>query len=86
MYFNKNENIICAYVKVSDEEAGMTGGSKNNYKSTYKKVNIMNDNKNIIERTIYINNNKNKYIKFNKKYEPLSNFKFNKKNKYYYKK
>jgi hypothetical protein len=48
-------------------------------------------NKNIIERTIYINNNdnndnndKNKYIKFNKKYEPLSNFKFNKKNKYYY--
>jgi hypothetical protein len=87
MYFNKNENIICAYVKISDEEAGkIGGGSKNNYKSTHKKVNIMNDNKNIIERTIYIHNNKNKYIKFNKKYEPLSNFKFNKKNKYYYKK
>ena len=88
MYFNKNENIICAYVKISDEEVGMPGGSKNNYKSTHKKVNIMNDNKNIIERTIYIHNNdnKNKYIKFNKKYEPLSNFKYNKKNKYYYKK
>ena len=86
MYFNKNENIICAYVKVSDEEAGMTGGSKNNYKSIHKKVNIMNKNKTIIERTIYIDNNNNKNIKFNKKYEPLSNFKFNKKNKYYYKK
>ena len=85
MYFNKNENIICAYVKVSDEEeAGRAGGYKNNYKSIHKKVNIMIDNKNIIERTIYINDNKNKYIKFNKKYEPLSNFKYNKKNKYYY--
>ena len=44
----------------------------------------MNKNKTIIERIIYIDNNKNKFIKFNKKYEPLSSFKYNKKNKYYY--
>ena len=44
----------------------------------------MNKNKTIIERTIYINKNKNKFIKFNKKYELLSNFKYNKKNKYFY--
>ena len=80
-----NDDVICVYIKVSEDEASRTGGgSKNNYKSTNKKVNIMNKNKNIIERTIYIDNNDNKNIKFNKKYEPLSNFKFNKKNKYYY--
>ena len=90
--FYKKNNILCVYVKVPDaapaapESSESSGGSKNNYKSTHKKVNIMNKNKNIIERTIHIDNNdnKNKYIKFNKKYEPLSNFKYNKKNKYYY--
>ena len=54
-------------------------GGINTYKSTHKKVNIMNKNKTIIERTIYIDKNKNKFIKFNKNYEPLSNFKYNRK-------
>ena len=58
-----------------------TGGS-NNYISTHKKVNIMNKNNTIIERIVYIDNNKNKYIKFNKNYELLKSFKYNK--KYYY--
>ena len=58
------------------------GGNKG-YKSTHKKVNIMN-NKKIIERVIYIDNNKNKFIKLNKNYLQLSTFKYNKKNKYYY--
>ena len=44
----------------------------------------MNKNKTIIERIIYIDNNKNKVIKFNKKYESLSTFKYNRKNKYYF--
>jgi len=59
-------------------------GGKNKLISTHKKVNIMNKNKTIIERIIYFDNNKNKVIKFNKKYESLSTFKYNKKNKYYY--
>ena len=61
-----------------------TLGGNTTYKSTHKKVNIMNKNKTIIERTIYIDINKNKFIKFNKNYEPLSNFKYNRKNKYFY--
>ena len=59
-------------------------GGKNKLISTHKKVNIINKNKTIIERIIYFDNNKNKVIKFNKKYESLSTFKYNKKNKYYY--
>jgi hypothetical protein len=59
-------------------------GGKNKLISTHKKVNIMNKNKTIIERIIYIDNNKNKFIKLNKQYELLSNFKYNRKNKYYY--
>ena len=82
MTFDFND-IVCVYVKINDEDSTITGG-KNNYKSTHKKINIMNKNKNIIERTIYIDSNKNKFIKFNKIFEPLSNFKYNKKNKYYY--
>ena len=64
------------------------GGSKtinNRYKSTHKKVNIMNNEK-IIERIIHVDNNKNTFIKLNKEYLQLSTFKFNKKNKYYYNK
>ena len=75
-----NENVICVYVKVGKVK---TGG-KNKLISTHKKVNIMNKNKTIIERIVYIDNNKNKFIKFNKKYESLSSFKYNRKNKYYY--
>lgn len=75
-----NENIICVYVKIGKVK---TGG-KNKLISTHKKVNIMNKNKTIIERIIYIDNNKNKVIKFNKKYESLSTFKYNRKNKYYF--
>lgn len=79
--FSKINNVVCVYVKVGK----VTEGGKNIiYKSTHKKVNIMNKNKTIIERIVYIDNNKNKYIKFNKKYESLSNFKYNRKNKYYY--
>ena len=59
------------------------GGKKN---STNKKVNILNDNNKLIERIVYIDNDKNKFIKLNKKYELLSNFKYNRKNKVYYKK
>ena len=93
MFFNKNSSLIRAYVKVDDSTTATAGGNnknknKNNkYKSTHKKINIMNKNNKIIERTIYINNNNNnnnKFIKLNKKFEQLSNFKFNKKNKYYY--
>jgi hypothetical protein len=51
-----------------------TGGS-NNYKSTHKKVNIMNKNNKIIERIVYIDNNKNKFIKFNKIFQSLKLFK-----------
>jgi hypothetical protein len=58
-----------------------TGGS-NKYISTHKKVNILNKNNKIIERTIYID--KNKYVKLNKTFKPLSLFKYNKKNNYYY--
>ena len=80
LYFD-NDDIICVYVKVGK----VTEGGKNTtYKSTHKKVNIMNKNKTIIERIVYIDNNKNKFIKFNKKYESLSTFKYNRKNKYYY--
>ena len=77
-----NENIICVYVRVPDK--AMPGGKNTTYKSTHKKVNIMNKNKTIIERIVYIDKNKNKFIKFNKKYEPLSTFKYNRKNKYFY--
>jgi hypothetical protein len=63
-------------------------GGNNKYKSTHKKINILNKNNKIIERTIYINDNdndiKNKFIKYNKTFKSLSDFKFNKKNKYYY--
>jgi hypothetical protein len=52
-----------------------------------KKINIMNNKtKKIIQRVIYIDNNKNKYIRLNNKEDLLSNFKYNKKEKYYYKK
>ena len=79
-----NENVICVYVKVGKVDEGKEGGKNTTYKSTHKKVNIMNKNKTIIERIVYIDNNKNKFIKFNKKYESLSTFKYNRKNKYYY--
>ena len=63
----------------------ISGGKNNTYKSIHKKVNILNNKtKTIIERTIYIDNNKNKFIRFNKKYEPLSIFKYNRNNKYFY--
>ena len=79
--FNKQENVISVYVK----EPNITGGKNNTYKSIHKKVNILNNKtKTIIERIIYIDKNKNKFIKFNKNYEPLSNFKYNRKNKYFY--
>jgi hypothetical protein len=58
-------------------------GGSIGYKSTHKKVNIMNNEK-VIERVIYIDNDKNKFIKLNKNYLQLSTFKYNKKNKYYY--
>ena len=84
LLFYTDENIICAYVRVTDGYDPMTGGKNTTYKSTHKKVNIMNKNKTIIERIVYIDKNKNKFIKFNKKYEPLSTFKYNRKNKYFY--
>ena len=65
-------------------QGSKTGGQKI-FNSTHKKVNILNNkNKTIIERIIYIDKNKNKFIKFNKNYEPLSTFKYNRKNKYFY--
>jgi hypothetical protein len=88
--FSKEDNIISVYVKVPEGEvpdgevAATSGGKNNTYKSTHKKVNIMNKNKTIIERIVYIDKNKNKFIKFNKKYESLSTFKYNRKNKYYF--
>jgi len=93
--FSKEDNIISVYVKVPEGEvpngevpegevAATSGGGNNTYKSTHKKVNIMNKNKTIIERIVYIDKNKNKFIKFNKKYESLSTFKYNRKNKYYF--
>ena len=79
--FNKQENVISVYVK----DPNITGGKNNTYKSIHKKVNILNNKtKTIIERIIYIDKNKNKFIKFNKNYEPLSTFKYNRKNKYFY--
>ena len=81
--FFDNENVVYVYVQDTNEDAKQ-GGKNTTYKSTHKKVNIMNKNKTIIERIVYIDNNKNKYIKFNKKYESLSTFKYNRKNKYYY--
>jgi hypothetical protein len=42
------------------------------------------NNEKVIERVIYIDNDKNKFIKLNKNYLQLSTFKYNKKNKYYY--
>ena len=80
--FSNKTNLIRVYVK---DVKDVKGGGNNKYKSMHKKINIMNDKK-IIERTIYIDNNKNKFIKINKQYENLSNFKYNKKNKFYYKK
>ena len=80
--FSKEDNIISVYVKVDEESDVIRGGKNTTYKSTHKKVNIK--NKTIIERIVYIDKNKNKYIKFNKKYELLSTFKYNRKNKYYY--
>ena len=80
--FNKEQNVIYVYVKVDEVDEGKGGGKNTTYKSTHKKVNIK--NKTIIERIVYIDKNKNKYIKFNKKYELLSTFKYNRKNKYYY--
>jgi hypothetical protein len=80
--FSNKTNLIRVYVK---DVKDVKGGGNNKYKSMHKKINIMNDKK-IIERTIYIDNNKNKFIKINKQYENLINFKYNKKNKFYYKK
>jgi hypothetical protein len=80
LIYSKDTSLIRVYVKEV-----VKGGGNNKYKSMHKKINIMN-NKKIIERTIYIDNNKNKFIKINKQYENLSNFKYNKKNKFYYKK
>ena len=79
--FDNTDNIICAYIKV--DPATMKGGN-NKYKSTHKKVNILNKNNKIIERIIHIDNNKNKFIKLNKIFQSLKSFKYNKKNKYYY--
>ena len=85
MFFSKNISLIRAYIKVDASSDETTrGGNNNKYKSTHKKVNIMNKNKNINERIIYINDIKNKFIKYNKTFKPLSDFKYNKKNKYYY--
>jgi hypothetical protein len=50
-------------------------GGSIGYKSTHKKVNIMNNEK-VIERVIYIDNDKNKFIKLNKNYFQLSTFKY----------
>ena len=78
--FNTLSNIILAYIKVnsSGSSSTKTGGSN-------KKVNIMNKNNTIIERIVHIDNNKNKFIKLNKIFQSLKSFKYNKKNKYYYK-
>ena len=83
--FSNKTNLIRVYVKDVKDVKDVKGGGNNKYKSMHKKINIMNDKK-IIERTIYIDNNKNKFIKINKQYENLINFKYNKKNKFYYKK
>jgi hypothetical protein len=56
LIYSKDTSLIRVYVKEV-----VTGGGNNKYKSMYKKINIMN-NKKIIERTIYIDNNKNKFI------------------------
>jgi hypothetical protein len=83
--FNNLSNIILAYIKVDVSDEITSGGNNNKYKSIHKKINILNKNNKIIERTIYINDNiKTKFIKYNKTFKSLSDFKYNKKNKYYY--
>jgi hypothetical protein len=80
-YINK---IVHIYTSINNKKTiklpittTTTGGNKG-YKSTHKKVNIMNNEK-VIERVIYIDNDKNKFIKLNKNYFQLSTFKYNKK-------
>jgi hypothetical protein len=72
---------IIIQIRKYNNTLGVVRGGKN------KKINIMNNKtKKIIQRVVYIDNNKNKYIRLNNKEDLLSNFKYNKKEKYYYKK
>jgi hypothetical protein len=72
---------IIIQIRNYNNNLGVVRGGKN------KKINIMNNKtKKIIQRVVYIDNNKNKYIRLNNKEDLLSNFKYNKKEKYYYKK
>ena len=64
MCYNYNNGYICCYVKKTTVKK--LGGNNEKLKSTNKKINIIIDNKKI-QRTVYINNNGIKVIKYNNK-------------------
>ena len=74
--FNNLYNLIYGYVKIDDNSPLFSEKKQQEteikLKSSGIKVNIMNNNK-IIKRIIYLDKNKNKYIKLNKDYILLSN-------------
>ena len=63
MCYNYSNGYICCYVKKTEKTSG---GNNEKLKSTNKKINIIIDNKKI-QRTVYINNNGIKVIKYNNK-------------------
>lgn len=64
MQYSMTDNNIACYVKKTTEQT--SGGNNEKLKSTNTKINIIIDNKNI-QRTVYINNNGIKVIKYNNK-------------------
>jgi hypothetical protein len=63
--YTANNDIICCYVKIKEDEIKKGGEEK--LKSTHKKINFVINNKKI-HRTIYINNNGIEFIKYNNKF------------------
>ena len=78
--YTSNDDIICCYVKVSEEIAGEIRGGNKDYKITNNKVEFQYKNKKYI-RNIYINTKK-KYVKLNNQFILLSKLKKDLKNSY----
>jgi hypothetical protein len=79
MCFNNLFNLIYGYIKINDDSSlskeekkeEKKGKEEIKLKASDIKVDIINNNK-IIKRIIYIDKNKNKYVKLNKDYILLS--------------
>jgi hypothetical protein len=96
IYLDKNKNkyikfnkdyILLSNLLIKDDiyylnEPKKQKKEEKKLKSSGVKVDVIN-NKKIIKRIIYIDENKNKYVKLNKEYELLSNLKYS--GTFYYK-